>query len=240
MSQTTIGRLIIAYACAGAHIVRLMGDDTCIFGRGGMEFAGFEAGAAPGYPCVDQRRLPQGIVMPPEARAHPFAGFVRTLGRAPRARVTTADRNQGCGGGRRSAPGCTRARSRCSRTTSKELRCMSPRGWSTKKEGFVPTTIVTDHLAAYVAAMSDLRLSAMQERGKRKNNRAESSHVPIRRRERKMQGFKSLGSAQRFLSIHASIYNNFNTCRHLISAANYRQLRSEAFAAWRRAAGIAA
>ncbi len=60
-----------------------------------------------------------------------------------------------------------------------------------KKYGFVPATIVTDHLAAYAAAMRDLRLSVMQERGKRKNNRAESSHVPIRRRERKMQGFKS-------------------------------------------------
>jgi transposase-like protein len=65
-----------------------------------------------------------------------------------------------------------------------------------KKQGFVPTTIVTDHLAAYAAAVSDLRLSVMQERGKRKNSRAESSHVPIRRRERKMQGFKSPGSAQ--------------------------------------------
>jgi putative transposase len=109
-----------------------------------------------------------------------------------------------------------------------------------KKQGFVPTTIVTDHLAAYAAAMSDLRLSVMHERGKRKNNRAESSHVPIRRRERKMHGFKSPGSAQRFLSIHASVYNNFNPGRHLISAANHRQLRSDAFAAWRQALDAAA
>jgi transposase-like protein len=58
-----------------------------------------------------------------------------------------------------------------------------------KKYGFVSTTIVTDHLVAYAAAMSDLPVSGRQERGKRKNNRAESSHVPIRRRERKMQGF---------------------------------------------------
>jgi putative transposase len=62
----------------------------------------------------------------------------------------------------------------------------------------------------------------------------------IRRRERKTQGFKSPGSAQRFLSIHASIYNNFNTGRHLISAATHRQLRNEAFAAWRRASDAAA
>ena len=30
------------------------------------------------------------------------------------------------------------------------------------------------------------------------NNRAENSHQPVRRRERKMQRFKSAGSAQRF------------------------------------------
>src|SRR5260370_15733365 len=109
-----------------------------------------------------------------------------------------------------------------------------------KKQGFVPTTIVTDRLAAYAAAMSDLRLSVMHERGKRKNNRAESSHVPIRRRERKMPWFQSPGSAQRFLSIHASIYNNFNTYRHLISPANHPQLRSEAFVAWRQVSDAAA
>jgi len=57
-----------------------------------------------------------------------------------------------------------------------------------KKQGFVPTTIVTDHLAAYAAAMSDLRLSVMHERGKRKNNRAESSHVPIRRANDRCKG----------------------------------------------------
>jgi len=109
-----------------------------------------------------------------------------------------------------------------------------------KKQGFVPTTIVTDHLAAYAAAMSDLRLSVIQERGKRKNNRAESSHVPIRRRERKMQGSNHPDRLSAFSQFTPSIYNTFNTCRHLISATNHRQLRSEAFAAWRRAAGIAA
>ena len=39
----------------------------------------------------------------------------------------------------------------------------------------------------------------ISERGRWRNNRAENSH-PTRRRERKMQGFKSVGSAQRFLA----------------------------------------
>jgi hypothetical protein len=46
-------------------------------------------------------------------------------------------------------------------------------------------------------------LSARHKQGLRRNNRAENSHQPIRRRERKMQRFKSPGSAQRFLFLHA-------------------------------------
>jgi hypothetical protein len=52
---------------------------------------------------------------------------------------------------------------------------------------------------SYGAAMSQIGLSARHEQGLRKNNRAENSHQPTRRRERKMQRFKSPGSAQRFL-----------------------------------------
>jgi transposase-like protein len=47
-----------------------------------------------------------------------------------------------------------------------------------------------------------------------------------------MQGFKSLGSAQRFLSMHAAVYNHINAQRHLISAHSYRAARSKAFLAW--------
>jgi hypothetical protein len=44
-----------------------------------------------------------------------------------------------------------------------------------------------------------------------------------------MQGFNSLGSAPRFLSMHAAVYNHFNARRHLIFARSYRAARSEAF-----------
>jgi putative transposase len=75
--------------------------------------------------------------------------------------------------------------------------------------------------------------------GKRLNNRAESSHVPIRRRERKRQGFGWPGSAQRFLSMHAATYNTFTVLRHLTTARVHRLFRAEAFATWREAAGVA-
>ena len=47
-------------------------------------------------------------------------------------------------------------------------------------------------------------------KGLRKNNRPENSHRAVRRRERKMQRFKSVRSAQRFLSMHAAVHNTFN------------------------------
>ena len=76
-----------------------------------------------------------------------------------------------------------------------------------KKQGFAPKTLVTDKLRSYGAAKTQLGLSAHHEQGLRKNNRAENSHLPVRRRERKMQRFKSSGSAQRFLSVHAAVQN---------------------------------
>src|SRR6266436_4271184 len=70
-----------------------------------------------------------------------------------------------------------------------------------KKYGFIPERLVTDDLRSYAAAARDLGIAHRHQRGRWRNNRAETSHQPTRRRERKMQGFKSPSSAQRFLSV---------------------------------------
>src|SRR5436309_9153513 len=82
-----------------------------------------------------------------------------------------------------------------------------------KKQGFAPKLLVTDKLRSYGSAFRQLNLTCPDERGLRKNNRAENSHQPVRRRERKMQRFKSARSATRFLSMHAAVHNTFNLQR---------------------------
>jgi len=86
--------------------------------------------------------------------------------------------------------------------------------------------IVTDKLRSYGAALREIGYSGSHEQGLRANNRAENSHQPVRRRERKMQGFKSAKSAQRFVSVHAAVYNTFNVQpRDGMEAANRGPLR---------------
>src|SRR5829696_4850221 len=62
----------------------------------------------------------------------------------------------------------------------------------------------------YWCARRQLGMRARHEQGLRKNNRAENSHQVVRRRERKMQRFKSPRSAQRFLSAHSAVHNTFD------------------------------
>jgi putative transposase len=104
-----------------------------------------------------------------------------------------------------------------------------------RKQGFVPKLLVTDKLRSYAAAFRRLQLSCPHEQGLRRNNRAENSHQAVRRRERKMQRFKSARSAQRFLNMHAAVHNTFNLQRHLISRSTLRRFRAEAKAQWESA-----
>jgi transposase-like protein len=90
-----------------------------------------------------------------------------------------------------------------------------------KKQGFAPDVLVTDKLRSCDAAKSEIGLFARHEQGLRKNNRAENSHQPTRRREHKMQRFKSPGSAHRFLSVHAAVHNTFDVQRLSPPAARF-------------------
>jgi putative transposase len=104
-----------------------------------------------------------------------------------------------------------------------------------KKQGFAPKFLFTDKLRSYGSAFRRLRLTGRHEQGLRKNNRVENSHQAVRRRERKMQGFKSARSAQRFLSMHAAVHNTFNLQRHLVSRSTLRIFRAEAANQWQNA-----
>ena len=109
-----------------------------------------------------------------------------------------------------------------------------------RRQAFAPAAIVTDKLRSYGAALREIGFSGRHEQGLRANNRAENSHRPLRRRERTMQGFKSAKSAQRFVSVHAAVYNTFNVQRHLVCRATHRQFRAEAQSVWNDATGTAA
>ena len=108
-----------------------------------------------------------------------------------------------------------------------------------KKQGFAPSVLATDKLPSDGAARRELGLSAHHEQGLWKNNRAENSHQVVRRRERKMQNFKSPGSAQRFLSIHSAVHSTFDLQRHLISRRTLRRFREEAALQWQVATSAA-
>lgn len=97
-----------------------------------------------------------------------------------------------------------------------------------------PKKIVTDKLRSYSAAMKEIGNADRQETGRWLNNRAENSHLPFRRRERAMQRFRRLQSLQKFVSVHASVYNLFNSERSLYSRPNFKLNRAAALAEWRQ------
>ncbi len=95
-----------------------------------------------------------------------------------------------------------------------------------------PRKIVTDKLRSYGVAHRELIPETIHATSQYASNRAELPHQPARVRERGMRRFKSPQQAQRFLTVHAAVYNLFNLGRHLVSAKNYRFFRSRAFSSW--------
>src|SRR5262244_142896 len=102
---------------------------------------------------------------------------------------------------------------------------------------YVPRVIITDKLKSYVAAKREILPGVEHRQHRYLNNRAENSHQPTRQRERRMQGFKSPGHAQRFLSAYGPIAQHFRPRRHLLSASDYRQEMRKQFESWAEMTG---
>lgn len=102
-----------------------------------------------------------------------------------------------------------------------------------KVQGTAPRVMITDKLRSYSAAKIELMPGIEHRSHKGLNNQAENSHLPVRRRERRMMRFKSARQCQRFVATHGLIVNLFLLHRKHLTAADHRQLRSKAAAIWR-------
>lgn len=96
-----------------------------------------------------------------------------------------------------------------------------------------PRVIITDKLGSYGAARKKLMPGVEHRSHKGLNNRAENSHLPLRRRERIMKRFKSAAQLQRFVSIHDPIANLYHLPRHEMPSSGFREMRSHANKLWR-------
>jgi len=96
-----------------------------------------------------------------------------------------------------------------------------------------PQVIVTDRLRSYGAAMKVIGNIDRQVVGRHKNNRAENSHLPFRRRERAMARFRRMSNLQKFVSTHASLHNHFNLDRHINRRQTFKTQRDAALLEWR-------
>ena len=102
---------------------------------------------------------------------------------------------------------------------------------------YVPRVAITDKLRSYGAAKREILPGVEHRQSRYLNNRCENSHRPTCQRERRMQGFKSPGHAQRFLSAYGLICQHFRPRRHLLSASEYRQEMRHRFDSWAEVTG---
>lgn len=109
-----------------------------------------------------------------------------------------------------------------------------------RKQGLMPKRIVTDKLRSYGAAKREVMPDVEHRSHKGLNNRAENSHLPLRKRERMMQGFRSAGGVQRFVSIFSAVRNLFVAPPQKCSALATHIHRIRAMAQWRAVTGALA
>jgi len=108
------------------------------------------------------------------------------------------------------------------------------------KQGCPPRRMITDKLGSYAAARRQVMPAVEHRSHKGVNNRAENSHLPFRRRERMMQGFRLPRYLQRFVSVFSAVRNLFVPPRSRRFASSTHPHRLSAMAEWKAAASIAA
>ncbi|MBO1908152.1 IS6 family transposase [Microvirga sp. 3-52] len=107
-----------------------------------------------------------------------------------------------------------------------------------RKQGMAPKRIVTDKLPSYGAAIRQVMPTVGHRSHKGLDNRAENSHLPLRKRERVMQGFRSVAGLQRFTSVFSTVRNLFVPSHSHQSALATHLHRLQTMAAWKAAAGV--
>ena len=107
-----------------------------------------------------------------------------------------------------------------------------------KKQGVAPKRIVTDKLGSYAVAQRYVLPNMEHRSHKGLNNRAENAHVPLRKRERAMQGFRSWSSVRCLVPIFSAVRNLFVPPRSCRSAFNIHLHRISAMAEWNSAASV--
>ena len=103
-----------------------------------------------------------------------------------------------------------------------------------------PRVAVTDTLTRYPPAIQPVLPGVGHRRHKRLNDRAETSHRPVRKRERARQRFTSPGHAQRFPEPFSAVGDHVRPRRHRLPAPESHQLLQTRFVTWREATGLAA
>lgn len=101
-----------------------------------------------------------------------------------------------------------------------------------KMQSLTPKRIITDKLRSYGAARRDVMSSVEHRSHKGLNDREENSHLPLRKRKRMMQWFRSVSSLQRFVSIFSAVRNLFVAPDQKRSALPTHIHRIRAMAQW--------
>jgi len=95
-----------------------------------------------------------------------------------------------------------------------------------------PRVIITDGLRSYGIVSRELLPDVEHRRSNYLSNRVENSHQPTRRREKRMQRFKSPDQAQAFPSFFGIIYDNLHFKKYSPKSNIYRNQLALRFDYW--------